>query len=686
MPVEALPFSFHPGVFQILGEELVSDPIIALAELVKNSYDADAEHVRIELVSQPERMITVSDDGHGMTRHDVSDGWLVVGTPLKREPEKPRSRNKGRVLVGSMGIGRLAAFSIADTVEVTTVAGDGYSRHFSIRLSEITDLESLSNLKVDVSTERKPDAPTGTVIRLTEVKQWLDEEQIVALKRRLGALLGPEESEDFNIHLVIDGEDEPLALEEVLPEAPITVEALVSEDGVATVSLNATKELFLGDARIPKGGWEFTSDLRYDKLPGVKIKAFWYPLGDRPARQYWKLVGQDVISEAAGVRVYRDGIRVLPYGEPGDDWLELERTYVKAGAVQRHPRPSSVVGWVVSWREKNPGLKDTANREGLKNTPAFGQLRRFGKEVFQRVAEVRRILEPVVPRGREPRLEDIAAVRESLRAIAEVLPDEAEVLDHFAFLERVTDAYQAQSELTSLYRDRLTAGNLVDVVMHDVGVALKPTAKLLTSAREEECEIDSHTLMLESMADLVPRILGAYDLLRGAARAGAYRVSNVKVWKTVLALIERVNLIEVSRETHIDPDCQEIVARMREADLWSIVVNLVLNAVSSSDFAHARDRKFPPQRVVQLRVFAEELDLVIECEDNGPGLPNKPEGWIWAPFNSTKEKGGSGLGLFIVSDAATWYRGTCSATQSEAFDSGAKFRVVLPEVVVSVAG
>ena len=73
---------------------------------------------------------------------------------------------------------------------------------------------------------------------------------------------------------------------------------------------------------------------------------------------------------------------------------------------------------------------------------------------------------------------------------------------------------------------------------------------------------------------------------------------------------------------------------------------------------------------------------MIECEDNGPGLPDKPEGWIWKPFTTTRTKGGSGLGLYIVSDAVIWYGGSKSASKAEIFESGSKFRIVIPEVVL----
>jgi nitrogen-specific signal transduction histidine kinase len=80
--------------------------------------------------------------------------------------------------------------------------------------------------------------------------------------------------------------------------------------------------------------------------------------------------------------------------------------------------------------------------------------------------------------------------------------------------------------------------------------------------------------------------------------------------------------------------------------------NLPSNAVQAADYDHARGRSFLPDLEIVFSVNRSDSDLVLGCEDNGPSLPDKPEGWIWEPFNSTKPNG-SGMGLYIVSDGVT---------------------------------
>ena len=102
MPI--LPFTIDVELLRELGERLVGKPHIALAELIKNSYDADATQVKIQF-SPDENYIEVSDDGHGMTFEAFRDFWMRIGTTHKREG---RSKNLGRLMTGSKGVGRLA--------------------------------------------------------------------------------------------------------------------------------------------------------------------------------------------------------------------------------------------------------------------------------------------------------------------------------------------------------------------------------------------------------------------------------------------------------------------------------------------------------------------------------------------------------------------------------------------------
>ena len=623
----------------------------------------------------------VSDDGVGMGLGNLLDGWLTVGTKLKRDTlTSPSGR---RQLTGSMGIGRLAAFTVAKSVRVVTRARGGPTYDCTLDFDAILRSDSLNSYAVPIR-ETDQAKSIGTDIYLRNLRWWPSEDDVGRLKVRLGSLYGPEPSEEFTVLVSWGGKAEPVSAELDMPRPPLSLKGTVDDAGGVSFVLIANPNLYIGPGPL-ETRYRFKADEKLPELKGSSISLSWYPLGDRPSGRYWKLPEKagprgQFIREVAGVRVFRDHIAVRPYGEPGNDWLGLERTYVRLGPMKRFPRVSSLVGWVLISREDNPGLQDTANREGLKATAAFEQLRKLGILAAERIAEIRRVLEPVVPKEREVSAEKLGEAQRALQVLTQRLEKQPEFV---AYLESLKDAlagYREQADLIALYRDRLAAGNLVNIVLHDVGVLLRPSQPLFESALKAKCDIVSHKEALEIATSMIPQVIAGYDLLRGVTKAGARRVRTFELSALVEKVSSEVETVMRERDVKIDRRSDEVKIKMREADLWAILVNLLVNSATSSEYSQGRDREFPPGRRIRLNVSLRDTDLIIECEDNGPGLPDVSPDWIWAPFNSTRIGGGSGLGLYVVSDIVSWYGGTKDAGPTKRFATGAKFVVKLEGV------
>ncbi len=126
--MKTLKFTIDSHLLQELGERLVGRPHIALAELVKNSYDADANICEIKF---SDGEIQVWDDGHGMKFEDFRDFWMRIGTTNKQVQQT--SRYYERPLTGSKGIGRLAVQFLGKEVEiVTTSVSEGSKRVYAL--------------------------------------------------------------------------------------------------------------------------------------------------------------------------------------------------------------------------------------------------------------------------------------------------------------------------------------------------------------------------------------------------------------------------------------------------------------------------------------------------------------------------------------------------------------------------
>ena len=111
-------WNFDVNVFKLLGSQLISDKFTAIIELVKNSYDANATEVHIDFIDSHDPKngkIVISDNGFGMSKDDIQNKWMKVGTNSKRNTKNsPKPLN--RVLLGEKGIGRFAIEKIANHI------------------------------------------------------------------------------------------------------------------------------------------------------------------------------------------------------------------------------------------------------------------------------------------------------------------------------------------------------------------------------------------------------------------------------------------------------------------------------------------------------------------------------------------------------------------------------------------
>src|SRR5438552_13073775 len=125
---KAIPFEVDASVVFQLGENLISDEVQAVLELIKNAYDADASVVEVTIDAAGETggkgnlpSIRVSDNGTGMTEGDIRHGWLNISASLKRElKRKGGTTPGGRTPLGDKGLGRLSTQRLGDDLQITT--------------------------------------------------------------------------------------------------------------------------------------------------------------------------------------------------------------------------------------------------------------------------------------------------------------------------------------------------------------------------------------------------------------------------------------------------------------------------------------------------------------------------------------------------------------------------------------
>ena len=224
-------FDINAAVVFRLGEELITDVVQALVELVKNSYDADATWVKVTIESsgpnksgkryaKAQGTIVVEDDGHGMDENTVRGGWLTIANSPKREQKAAgRVTEGGRTPIGDKGLGRLGSQRLAENVEIFTwaKAEPDTEQYVAFSWRDFRDTSKLGDVPVRSARTRVGGGVPGTKLVLSGLRQvevWQTEDRLRDLQRKLSGMISPfEEVGDFQVYLQVDGK--PLELAEI---------------------------------------------------------------------------------------------------------------------------------------------------------------------------------------------------------------------------------------------------------------------------------------------------------------------------------------------------------------------------------------------------------------------------------------------------------------------------------------
>lgn len=343
--LDDLPFEISARVPIQLGRESISNSTVAISELIKNSYDADAESVELQFVTSEsgKNCLIIDDDGLGMDYQILTENWLKIGTDYKNS--NPYSKGKGRVLTGAKGLGRLGVDRLCSVLKLQTRT-DSMSDVLELVVDwekyENTDL-SLSEIKhsvyrVDLNHSEDianyfSEGRSGTRLILEDLKDDWDINFLESLKRELSLLLSPFSGvNDFSIEISsgypeIDGF---LTSEQFLDVAPWEVEASISQSNMVSLRMrNSETDSEFKIEEIPWANWIKTRGL-LPKCGPVTIKLFYIPesksVKDQVKGLDFHLKDLKAFMKANhGVRIYRDSFRVRPYGEPSGkgDWMNL---------------------------------------------------------------------------------------------------------------------------------------------------------------------------------------------------------------------------------------------------------------------------------------------------------------------------------------------------------------------------
>ena len=486
-------FDVSAAVIRQLGEELVTDEVTAIMELIKNSYDADADWVKVEvnlIDSYPNEnkfykdsrlgYVLIEDNGFGMSENDIWDRWMKISLSFKKKfKEEGNATPKGRTPLGEKGVGRLSTQRLGARLEMFTGQSNASrNNHVAFDWDQFDEDTSLTSVPVHIDSFPKRLSETGTTLIITNLKEtnkWKGEAWD-RFRGQISQMIFPfKEKRIFEVYLKLNGFS--VDLDEVNQKVRDNSVAQYSfsliDDKIVLNGQIKLQKLSGGNKRddliffenriLPDGGRDFfdfltdrkanrqyfVPDLKYSNLPGgflefkretnfsdlskisyietdeieVNNSDFNEELSNE--NEFDEVLSQKIeianpgnfegeindfnfkdsqeiesafdslsefkrlVQNQVGVRVFRDGFGIKPYGVGGHDWLKLSDNQTSGGSFYGL-RPGNVVGYVIISAKNNKDLKEKTDREGFVDSPYS---RNFFRIMDYFVYEINTILE-----------------------------------------------------------------------------------------------------------------------------------------------------------------------------------------------------------------------------------------------------------------------------------------------------
>lgn len=691
-------FKAKAHLLKLLGDELIGDDRLAIFELVKNAYDADATRVDVTLdmeASDP-KIIVRDFDGCGMSRDTIIEKWMEIGTDSKRKYNRKRSPKYHRMPLGEKGVGRLAVHKLGTELTINTRAEGHPECKIQIDWSSlINESNYIEDTKVGIEELKRPeifqDGETGTRIEINNLNNQIwARGDIRRLKRLLTSLVSPfSEVSEFSVNLSVPGREKDiedvLDAEDVLSRAIWQYDFLVDEDAKFSYSYSFSppslfKELLTDSKNADDERLELIPPDKSEKASrknGVKDNlllakpdmegigpisgTFYFYLRDRKILNAQGAY-QDVkkyLDEQTGVRVYRDGIRVFNYGEVGDDWLDLNTTRINTPG--KKIANNMVIASLHMDLEQSSDLKEKTNREGFDENSTYKRFRwiilsaldKFYQLHFDHRESVRKYIDGETKAAKQ---DPDARFTENIESIRSSLKKHGLEKEIGGKVNQIESDYKQMRDVTL---SSGIAGINLAVIFHEVERGVDE----LNAAIKRS---DPHTALLNRSDHLSKLLEGFTPLLR----------RNEQKTFSIKALAKRVIDLSEHRFLHhkITVSCPLLVDESPDFKvkgpfglLQAALTNLVDNAIHWTKLKAEKEGEeySPAMRLLTLTDWFKEGPALVVA-DNGPGFDIPPDQAV-LPFKTTRSAG-MGLGLYYADKVMETIGGRLIVTTCDELD------------------
>lgn len=401
-----LQFRISSALKNIIGRDLINDDFIAVFELVKNSYDAHSLKVDIEFknLGKPDSKIIIKDYGKGMNYDDLINKWLFVAYSAKKDGTEEDSydyRDKikvKRAYAGAKGIGRFSCDRLGTNLYLETIKDEVNSKVEVLvtdwgKFDEEISSEFVNiNVLHDTIEQSSYGIKNGTVLEISDLRSSWDRIKLLKLKSALAKLVNPNTKKDedsFKINLIVDSElTEDTLVEKIGIQKKLTREAIYKDivNGeienliFETLDLKTTKiisEVSDKDKNVITTSLIEGGKLVYkieelnplNELDNIDFTIYY--LNRSAKATFTRRMGIEPVAYGH-IFVYKNGLRIYPYGERGEDPLKMDNR--KNQGRTRFLGTREVIGYI-NIHGENDELRETSSRgDGLIKTPTYSEL------------------------------------------------------------------------------------------------------------------------------------------------------------------------------------------------------------------------------------------------------------------------------------------------------------------------
>ncbi|NDV82541.1 sensor histidine kinase [Bacteroides sp. 51] len=699
--VSSLKFKFDVSAYRLLGRELITDRITALFELVKNSYDANAENVTIEFIDvnplTEKSKIIIRDDGIGMAYEDIRDKWMVIGTSSKRKnTESPAPYH--RKVAGKKGVGRFAVDKLGaklllrtkkENSSKATILETDWTFYFKeenrqLQLNFDGEQKLFTDIENNVWFEDVPDNSHGTTLEITHIADVWSENDISRAYKELAKIIRPKFIQKYPFNVYIKAPYEKYK--------ETRIESLAIEHATLTIELGFNAKQDKQEILAVENG-ELKKILVPKRACGlVNITLYYY---DQKAKAKFNKSTDERVD---GIKVYRDGLIATPFAEYnanrdeqkdlfGIDKRRWSGFFDKVGT-------RDLLGWIDISENRNPMIIDATNRQDFVDNDAWRELKSLVIEQIKKIEEalkkkktIERIesktefgnanLELKTVREKIKQLEQVTALDDPIKirldeVSKDILKIQATVNKSFSDYRKLEEEKKRQEDLLfSLVSLQTYASMLSHITRTAVGRIKRQvefiTKWLPTGTKNDSCEKYSRYVFSE-----MKNLDRAVDFMLKYAKDDQ-DFENINVKDTLENIFN--NIYQTEFDKHgvkvMFEINKELTIRYNQKAFEDMFDNLISNSLKAF-----KDIK---ERIIKCSCVVEKDNLIIYFSDNGCGIADSDRHRIFDVFyTTTSEEGGAGLGLFIVKSRLEAIHGSIELIENELKPSGTTFKILFP--------